>query len=376
MKILILAYYNPWISGGGHRPICLCEEDIARGDEVVFLFESDSEIDQMKKFSLFNSHRLRLLRRDKESGKLIAMHQQAEIFETEDDILEKWRPDYIKSHNPVESFLGILKKAKEKGIFHIYDQMDFWDGFPVQPWGKDVEKEYISMADQCITISEWLAQKNREITDKEFKVIPNAIKNAFADKLFMSYEEVKGRSKRKKKQIIYSGAIWPVWFEMDIIEYLVEKFPEYEFLMLGPYLPCKDEDDGRNIAEIIKNLEHNYNIKFLGQVPHEELVSYLRQANLAIVPFVVNEVTKACSPLKCFEYLGAFLPVVSTNLPEIKNYPMIEFACSKEEFANKVEKMIDHKITENEYKMMRNFTEENTWKARSQEINNIIIDKN
>ncbi len=136
MKILILAYYNPWISGGGHRPICLCEEDIARGDEVVFLFESDSEIDQMKKFSLFNSHRLRLLRRDKESGKLIAMHQQAEIFETEDDILEKWRPDYIKSHNPVESFLGILKKAKEKGIFHIYDQMDFWDGFPVQPWGK------------------------------------------------------------------------------------------------------------------------------------------------------------------------------------------------------------------------------------------------
>ena len=77
MKILILAYYNPWISGGGHRPICLCEEDIARGDEVVFLFESDSEIDQMKKFSLFNSHRLRLLRRDKESGKLIAMHQQA-----------------------------------------------------------------------------------------------------------------------------------------------------------------------------------------------------------------------------------------------------------------------------------------------------------
>ena len=116
MKILILAYYNPWISGGGHRPICLCEEDIARGDEVVFLFESDSEIDQMKKFSLFNSHRLRLLRRDKESGKLIAMHQQAEIFETEDDILEKWRPDYIKSHNPVESFLGILKKAKEKHI--------------------------------------------------------------------------------------------------------------------------------------------------------------------------------------------------------------------------------------------------------------------
>lgn len=108
MKILILAYYNPWISGGGHRPICLCEEDIARGDEVVFLFESDSEIDQMKKFSLFNSHRLRLLRRDKESGKLIAMHQQAEIFETEDDILEKWRPDYIKSHNPVESFLGNL----------------------------------------------------------------------------------------------------------------------------------------------------------------------------------------------------------------------------------------------------------------------------
>ena len=212
--------------------------------------------------------------------------------------------------------------------------------------------------------------------NRDFKVIPNAIKNAFADKLFMSYEEVKGRSKRKKKQIIYSGAIWPEWFEMDIIEYLVEKFPEYEFLMLGPYLPCKDEDDGRNIAEIIKNLEHNYNIKFLGQVPHEELVSYLRQANLAIVPFVVNEVTKACSPLKCFEYLGAFLPVVSTNLPEIKNYPMIEFACSKEEFANKVEKMIDHKITENEYKMMRNFTEENTWKARSQEINNIIIDKN
>ena len=48
MRIVVLSYYNPWICGGGHRPICFLEQDLEKGNEVVFVFESPAETEIMR----------------------------------------------------------------------------------------------------------------------------------------------------------------------------------------------------------------------------------------------------------------------------------------------------------------------------------------
>lgn len=323
MKVVVLSYYNPWISGGGHRPVCFLEEDLKKGHEVVFIFESLAETEYMPSFGLYNNPNLKLVRRDKISGAFEAMNSQAKDIVSEEYLLDIWRPDYIRSHNPVGSYIELLTKCKEKNIPHLYDQMDYWDGFPVQPWGECTEDAYIDLAVSNMTISNWLVEKNSLKTLRPFVMVPNAIKENFAEELSIPYSEVTQRNLMKRKTVVYSGAIWPEWFDWDIMSYLIEMRPQYDFLMIGAYNPSSDEDDGRNVKEIVTKLKSFDNVSFLGQISHMELIPHLKGSNVSIIPFVVNDVTEACSPLKCFEYLGASLPVVTTALPEIKDYPMV-----------------------------------------------------
>lgn len=368
MRITVLSYYNPWISGGGHRPVCFLEQDLNKGNEVVFIFESSAETENMAQFELYSNNNLKLIRRDKITGAYEAMNPQAAEIISEEYLLNVWKPDYVRSHNPVGSYIEFLKKCRKVKIPHLYDQMDYWDGFPVQPWGECTENDYIKFASSNMTISNWLVKKNALKTNASFAVIPNAIKEIFARKLAVSYDEVLTRHSKTRKTVIYSGAIWPEWFDWDIMSFLIKNRPEYDFLMIGAYNPSSDEDDGRNVKGIVKELKGYSNVSFLGQISHMELIPYLKNSNVAIIPFVVNDVTEACSPLKCFEYLGASMPVVTTALPEIEEYPLVYTAYSKEQFLEYIDSLISIPVTKEQYNDMATFIENNTWRTRSNEL--------
>ncbi len=60
---------------------------------------------------------------------------------------------------------------------------------------------------------------------------------------------------------------------------------------------------------------------FTGYRPHEELPTWARYFEVRIIPFEVRGVTRAANPIKMYEYLASGLPVVATDLPEVKEYP-------------------------------------------------------
>ena len=63
-----------------------------------------------------------------------------------------------------------------------------------------------------------------------------------------------------------------------------------------------------------------------------------RLFDVAILPFVVNELTLAANPLKLREYLAAGLPVVATPLPEVvKLNGLVRTARTQEEFLDQIE---------------------------------------
>ena len=374
-KILILSYYHPWISGGGHRPVCLLEQDLAKDRDVVFLFESKAEIEEIVKFSLSNHPNLKLIMRDKENGILFAYNRSAKRiipgYMDDSKIFSVWKPDYIRSHNPVRSFIPLLELGKELNIPIIYDQMDYWDGFSVKPWGDDTETQYMELATRCITISNWLASHT---VSKAMHIIPNALKPNFLEDIRLKeIDEIIKRYQKKDKTVLYTGAIWPDWFDWDIVRYIVKKRLKYKFVFVGPFDPSSDEDDGRQISEIVKELSKLPNVSFLGQVSHSELAPLLKSAHVGIIPFVVNPVTEACSPLKCFEYIGAYLPIVSTNLPEIKDYPLVSIANNCDEFLIALDNCVNLKIETDIIYEVEVFLRQSTWDKRSDDFDKVAI---
>jgi len=62
---------------------------------------------------------------------------------------------------------------------------------------------------------------------------------------------------------------------------------------------------------------------------------------VGLIPFEVNELTRAVNPIKLREYLAAGLSVVSAPLPEVKLYEdMVELADTPATFAVAVEKAL------------------------------------
>ena len=286
---------------------------------------------------------------------------------TDYELLIQWRPNYIRSHNPVENFIELLRLSKNMNIIHIYDQMDFWDAFPVQPWGTNTESEYIKLSTACVTISKYLQNKN-----PSFYLIPNGIKNSFLSKIHLNYDKIISRSKEKTKRIIYSGAIWPDWFDWSIVKDLIKLRPQYKFIFVGSYIPSTDEDDNRNVSKIVSDLSKYSNVEFLGQVSHEQIIPLLQTSHAAIIPFVVNSVTEACSPLKLYEYLGAFLPTVSTMLPEISGCPLLELANNNQDFIHKLDLCVNMEISPKIYEDTDSFIHKNTWKNRIKMYDDIV----
>ena len=370
-RILVLSYYNPWVSGGGHRPICLAEQDINNGKQLLFCFESESEMENMEDFPLYNHKNLLIFRRNPQNNQIIAINNSAKNFSSSPmsdyELLIQWRPNYIRSHNPVENFIELLRLSKNMNIIHIYDQMDFWDAFPVQPWGANTESEYIKLSTACVTISKYLQNKN-----PSFYLIPNGIKNSFLSKIHLNYDKIISRSKEKTKRIIYSGAIWPDWFDWSIVKDLIKLRPQYKFIFVGSYIPSTDEDDNRNVSKIVSDLSKYSNVEFLGQVSHEQIIPLLQTSHAAIIPFVVNSVTEACSPLKLYEYLGAFLPTVSTMLPEISGCPLLELANNNQDFIHKLDLCVNMEISPKIYEDTDSFIHKNRWKNRIKMYDDIV----
>ena len=83
------------------------------------------------------------------------------------------------------------------------------------------------------------------------------------------------------------------------------------------------------------------NVHILGHRPYERLPEYLRGFDIALLPFVVNELTLAANPLKLREYLAAGLPVVAAPLPEIARFKdLVSLASSAPEYAQKIETLL------------------------------------
>jgi glycosyltransferase involved in cell wall biosynthesis len=110
-------------------------------------------------------------------------------------------------------------------------------------------------------------------------------------------------------------------YEFSQIDKVVENIPEitkhipnFKVLIIGA-----GELD-LIVADKVDTLELEGRVIFCGMIDYSLLPKYLSLAQLAILPFKINEITENIIPIKMLQYLSSSLPVVSTPLPDVVNH--------------------------------------------------------
>ncbi|MGY3714869.1 glycosyltransferase [Sutcliffiella cohnii] len=221
----------------------------------------------------------------------------------------------------------------------IYDCMDDWESFVSDlDWGYSQqmiqnERKLASIADLVIASARSLYAKMSHLNEKVY-YLPNGVWNSDYYSKYVNSAIPKDISTINKPIIFFMGAI-AGWVDTKLIRFLAESRPKYSFVFIG--------------AKVREKLPQIPNIYFLGHKKYEELPLYLSQAKVAIIPFKVNKLTAAVTPLKFYEYLSSSTPVVTTIMPDLLGHPGSKTALGYNEFLNHIDNYVN--MDKNEYEL-------------------------
>jgi glycosyltransferase involved in cell wall biosynthesis len=98
------------------------------------------------------------------------------------------------------------------------------------------------------------------------------------------------------------------WFDVALLADVARRLPEMSFVIVG------------ECAVDVSALRGLANVHFVGRQPYAELPHYCAAFDVGLIPFVRSSMTDNVNPIKLREYLAAGLPIVSTDLPEVRRY--------------------------------------------------------
>lgn len=164
-----------------------------------------------------------------------------------------------------------------------------------------------------------------------------------------------------KKIVGYYGAL-AQWVNFDLIYEAAKALPEFDFVLIG--LNVNEEQIARVTA--LKN------VHFLGMKHYDVLANYLWYFDVATIPFKINPVTNAASPIKLFEYSASGTPVVTTDFTEVKQYEDKGILVGKDhlDYIEKVRKaaMLSGDELSELQARLRKIAADNTWSKRAKII--------
>jgi len=149
-----------------------------------------------------------------------------------------------------------------------------------------------------------------------------------------------------------------------LVREMAVRHPDWSLVFVGPI---------QTDISMIRGLK---NVFFLGEKAHSELPHYIKNFDVCLVPYLLSEYTSTVYPTKMNEYLILGKPVVSTNLPEIRNFnarfdDVIQVGKNDDE----IERFILNSMSEDNG-MRRNMRKEialrHSWKRRIEEMSPIL----
>jgi glycosyltransferase involved in cell wall biosynthesis len=194
------------------------------------------------------------------------------------------------------------------------------------------------------------ADVRRSFPHADVLFLPNAVSKEFiarVDREPMFHRNGHPRS------IGYIGATSGKWFDTELVLTTIRHCADCHVSIIGPV--------DKRFAAACRQYR---NVTLHGYVSHDELAAHLRRFDVAIIPFLDNEITRIVNPLKLYEYSVAGLPIVATRTAELAHHSSVLYLARD---ANGFVASIRAALQEDSPDMRtarRAFAERHTWEDR------------
>jgi glycosyltransferase involved in cell wall biosynthesis len=165
------------------------------------------------------------------------------------------------------------------------------------------------------------------------------------------------------KPVIGYHGVMARWFDTDLLLRLADQNKDFSFVLIGP-----DHDGILGSTALLSRS----NIHWLGEKSYLELPDYLRCFDAAMIPFKLDEITHATSPVKLFEYMAAGKPIVTTPMQESSLYPGVLIGENAPEFTARLIEAQQLKLSPAYLELLDRTALANTWDVRARQILDIL----
>jgi GT2 family glycosyltransferase/2-polyprenyl-3-methyl-5-hydroxy-6-metoxy-1,4-benzoquinol methylase len=163
---------------------------------------------------------------------------------------------------------------------------------------------------------------------------------------------------RGRPVVGYYGAV-ASWLDVALLTETARLRPDWDFVIIGHQLPD---------APSLDPLKMQSNVLVLSAQKYETLPHYLARWTAAMIPFKVNQITQATSPLKLYEYFAGGKPVISTPMSECEAFPEVLIVHDAGEFAQALDRA-RAQATEREFQTrLQTLGRENSWATRVEAV--------
>ncbi|HCL7538620.1 TPA: glycosyltransferase, partial [Escherichia coli] len=217
----------------------------------------------------------------------------------------KFRDKVLWTYNPLTKRLLNLKDYSYV-VYHCVDEIKAQPGMPVSIL-EESENELIVNSDIVFVTAPKLYESRKLLNDRTYYHSNVADFNHFNTSITEGYERPKDLKNIEGPILGFIGAISSYKVNFELLSSLAKSRPQYHIVLIG----LVGEGDPNTDVSI---LENHKNIHLLGPKEYDELPSYLKYFDVALLPNMINSYTDNMFPMKFFEYLAAGRKVVSVNL--------------------------------------------------------------
>lgn len=259
--------------------------------------------------------------------------------------------------NPAAGLLA-GKLGESEIVYYCVD--DYTEFTGVASGLKEIEEELFRKSDLVVVSAEKLLDDKKQF-NKNTQIIRHGTDWRHFRTSLDDATEIPSEIIDLPKPIIGFHGLLADWVDFDLIRKIAAKFENGSIVLIG-----KIAVDAEQKIKVLNNID---NIHFLGRKPYETLPNYCKGFDVALNPFVINDLTLAANPLKVREYLAAGLQTVSTDIPEVRILKHCLVGQNHEHFIEQIENVLNNLI---EKEIISDEIKDESWDAKVEELRVIM----
>lgn len=249
--------------------------------------------------------------------------------------------------------------------FVVYDCADehaAFTGFITRETVESLEERLIKKADAVFATATELRNRKQKYRE-DIHLVPNgADVEHFKQALKPDFPVAEELQNLSRPIIGFYGGISD-WIDLTLLEEVAKAHPDWSVVMVGP------------VDTHISHLKKYPNLQFLGKRDYGRLPTYLKGFDVCLVPFKINDLTVNVNPVKLYEYLAAGKPVVSSPLPEVRQFSeVVRIGETPAQFLAQVEAALAETGAEQVAQRVA-VAEDNSWQARCNRMVEVIRER-